>query len=111
MSRAFVNEDAGNDRPDLPERPVPPGPNFVTQPIAPPPGASMALHIDMNGKAIAFVWVAEGHGGQAFVEDSWLWWNAHAANPTGPHSASFQPPSPVLRLVPSDPPAGASGEG
>lgn len=30
MSRAFVNEDAGNDRPDLPERPVPPGPNFVT---------------------------------------------------------------------------------
>jgi transcription elongation factor GreB len=30
MSRAFVNEDAGNDRPDLPERPLPPGPNFVT---------------------------------------------------------------------------------
>jgi transcription elongation factor GreB len=30
MSRAFVNEDAGNDRPDLPELPVPPGPNFVT---------------------------------------------------------------------------------
>lgn len=30
MSRAFVNEDAGNDRPDLPERPVPPGPNPVT---------------------------------------------------------------------------------
>jgi transcription elongation GreA/GreB family factor len=30
MSRAFVNEDAGNDRPDLPERPVPPGPNLVT---------------------------------------------------------------------------------
>jgi transcription elongation factor GreB len=30
MSRAFVNEDAGSDRPDLPERPVPPGPNFVT---------------------------------------------------------------------------------
>jgi transcription elongation factor GreB len=30
MSRAFVNEDAGNDRPDLPERPVPPGPNIVT---------------------------------------------------------------------------------
>ena len=30
MSRAFVNEDAGNDRPDLPERPVPTGPNFVT---------------------------------------------------------------------------------
>ena len=30
MSRAFVNEDAGNDRPDLPERPVPPGANFVT---------------------------------------------------------------------------------
>ena len=30
MSRAFVNEDAGNDRPDLPERRVPPGPNFVT---------------------------------------------------------------------------------
>lgn len=30
MSRAFVNEDAGADRPDLPERPVPPGPNIVT---------------------------------------------------------------------------------
>lgn len=30
MSRAFVNEDAGSDRPDLPERPVPPGPNPVT---------------------------------------------------------------------------------
>jgi transcription elongation factor GreB len=30
MSRAFVNEDAGNDRSDLPERPVPPGPNLVT---------------------------------------------------------------------------------
>jgi transcription elongation GreA/GreB family factor len=30
MSRAFVNEDAGSDRPDLPERPIPPGPNFVT---------------------------------------------------------------------------------
>ena len=30
MSRAFVNEDAGNDRPDLPERPVPQGPNIVT---------------------------------------------------------------------------------
>lgn len=30
MSRAFVNEDAGNDRPDLPERPVPFGPNLVT---------------------------------------------------------------------------------
>ncbi len=30
MSRAFVNEDAGADRPDLPELPVPPGPNYVT---------------------------------------------------------------------------------
>ena len=30
MSRAFVNEDAGNDRPDLPELPIPPGPNIVT---------------------------------------------------------------------------------
>lgn len=30
MSRAFVNEDAGNDRPDLPELPVPPGPNILT---------------------------------------------------------------------------------
>lgn len=30
MSRAFVNEDAGNDRPDLPELPVSPGPNLVT---------------------------------------------------------------------------------
>jgi transcription elongation factor GreB len=30
MSRAFVNEDAGSDRPDLPELPVPSGPNFVT---------------------------------------------------------------------------------
>ena len=30
MSRAFVNEDAGNDRPDLTELPVPPGPNIVT---------------------------------------------------------------------------------
>jgi transcription elongation factor GreB len=30
MSRAFVNEDAGNDRPDLPELPVPSGPNIVT---------------------------------------------------------------------------------
>ena len=30
MSRAFVNEDAGSDRPDLPERPVPPGPNLLT---------------------------------------------------------------------------------
>ncbi|MBL9046370.1 MAG: GreA/GreB family elongation factor [Tabrizicola sp.] len=30
MSRAFVNEDVGNDRPDLPELPVPPGPNIVT---------------------------------------------------------------------------------
>lgn len=30
MSRAFVNEDAGNDRPDLLERPFPPGPNLLT---------------------------------------------------------------------------------
>ncbi|HEY6919114.1 MAG TPA: GreA/GreB family elongation factor [Tabrizicola sp.] len=30
MSRAFVNEDAGNDRSDLPELPVPPGPNITT---------------------------------------------------------------------------------
>lgn len=30
MSRAFVNEDAGKDRPDLPDLPVSPGPNFVT---------------------------------------------------------------------------------
>ena len=30
MSRAFVNEDAGNDRPDLPQLPVPAGPNLVT---------------------------------------------------------------------------------
>lgn len=30
MSRAFVNEDSGNDRSDLPELPVPPGPNIVT---------------------------------------------------------------------------------
>jgi transcription elongation GreA/GreB family factor len=30
MSRAFVNEDAGADRPDLPDLPVPPGPNPVT---------------------------------------------------------------------------------
>jgi transcription elongation factor GreB len=30
MSRAFVNEDAGNDRPDLPELPLSPGPNIVT---------------------------------------------------------------------------------
>ena len=30
MSRAFVNEDAGSDRPDLPELPVPEGPNIVT---------------------------------------------------------------------------------
>ena len=38
MSRAFVNEDAGSDRPDLPERPVPPGPNPVT------PRGLAALH-------------------------------------------------------------------
>lgn len=38
MSRAFVNEDAGNDRPDLPELPVPPGPNIVT------PRGLFALH-------------------------------------------------------------------
>lgn len=37
MSRAFVNEDAGADRPDLPELPVPPGPNIVT------PGGLAAL--------------------------------------------------------------------
>jgi transcription elongation factor GreB len=30
MSHAFVNEVAGNAHPDLPERPVPPGPNIVT---------------------------------------------------------------------------------
>lgn len=30
MSRAFVNEDAGKDRPDLPDLPVSPGPNVVT---------------------------------------------------------------------------------
>lgn len=30
MSRAFVNEDAGSDRPDLPELPVSPGPNILT---------------------------------------------------------------------------------
>jgi transcription elongation factor GreB len=38
MSRAFVNEDAGNDRPDLPELPIPPGPNIVT------PRGLAALH-------------------------------------------------------------------
>lgn len=30
MSRAFVNEDAGIDRPDLPELPLSPHPNYVT---------------------------------------------------------------------------------
>jgi transcription elongation GreA/GreB family factor len=30
MSRAFVNEDAGKDRPDLPDLPLSTGPNFVT---------------------------------------------------------------------------------
>jgi transcription elongation factor GreB len=38
MSRAFVNEDAGKDRPDLPDLPVSPGPNFVT------PRGLAALH-------------------------------------------------------------------
>ena len=38
MSRAFVNEDAGADRPDLPELPVSPGPNIVT------PRGLAALH-------------------------------------------------------------------
>lgn len=38
MSRAFVNEDAGNDRPDLPELPISPGPNIVT------PRGLAALH-------------------------------------------------------------------
>ena len=38
MSRAFVNEDAGNDRPDLPELPVSSGPNIVT------PRGLAALH-------------------------------------------------------------------
>jgi len=38
MSRAFVNEDAGADRPDLPELPVPRGPNIVT------PRGLAALH-------------------------------------------------------------------
>ncbi|MCB6179205.1 GreA/GreB family elongation factor [Rhodobacter sp. Har01] len=30
MSRAFVNEDAGKDRPDLPDLPLSPHPNYVT---------------------------------------------------------------------------------
>lgn len=30
MSRAFVNEDAGKDRPDLPDLPISPHPNVVT---------------------------------------------------------------------------------
>src|SRR5690606_22489457 len=30
MSRAFVNEDAGSDRPDLPELPLSKHPNYVT---------------------------------------------------------------------------------
>lgn len=30
MSRAFVNEDAGADRPDLPDLPLSPHPNYVT---------------------------------------------------------------------------------
>lgn len=38
MSRAFVNEDAGKDRPDLPDLPLSPGPNFVT------PRGHAALH-------------------------------------------------------------------
>jgi transcription elongation factor GreB len=38
MSRAFVNEDAGKDRPDLPDLPVSPGPNFIT------PRGFAALH-------------------------------------------------------------------
>ncbi len=37
MSRAFVNEDAGKDRPDLPDLPLSPGPNLVT------PGGLAAL--------------------------------------------------------------------
>ena len=44
MSRAFVNEDAGNDRPDLPELPVPPGPNIVT------PRGLAALHDRIAGR-------------------------------------------------------------
>lgn len=44
MSRAFVNEDAGNDRPDLPERPVPPGPNLVT------PRGLAALHVQLAAR-------------------------------------------------------------
>lgn len=44
MSRAFVNEDAGNDRPDLPELPVPPGPNIVT------PRGLATLHTRIAGR-------------------------------------------------------------
>lgn len=46
MSRAFVNEDAGNDRPDLPELPVPPGPNIVT------PRGLAALHAKIAQRQI-----------------------------------------------------------
>ena len=82
---------------------MPPGPNFVSFPVEPPPGAVMALHVDMNGKAIAFVWVAAEHAGPGFVEDSWMWWDAHQKHPT---------PSPAfLRLVAPDPAGGASGGG
>jgi transcription elongation GreA/GreB family factor len=44
MSRAFVNEDAGADRPDLPELPVPPGPNIVT------PRGLAVLHARIAGR-------------------------------------------------------------
>jgi len=48
MSRAFVNEDAGKDRPDLPDLPVSPGPNFVTpQGLADLQARLAARHADL----------------------------------------------------------------
>jgi transcription elongation GreA/GreB family factor len=44
MSRAFVNEDAGKDRPDLPDLPLSPHPNFVT------PGGLAALKARLSAR-------------------------------------------------------------
>ena len=89
MSRAFVNEDAGADRPDLPELPVSPGPNIVT------PRGLAALH-ERIAQRQADLAALKSRPDRLDKLQAAFDAHMHATAATGPPS----PPTPVVGLIP-----------